>query len=193
MLDAVLGEELTEAPETTATYRFIVGDTLYAVETVKAGEALPRPEDPAAPEGTVFAGWTLEDGAPLFADADGDGAPDPVIIPADMPALEVNVLAVFAESAEQTAVEAPAMGLPTANALTYTGEPQALVTGDGPWLYSTDGETYAADVPTAVNAGEYAVYYRDAEAPESEPQLLTATIAKAEVTFTPPTAMTAEG
>ena len=73
-----------------------------------------------------------------------------------------------------------------ANELTYSGEAQALVAGDGAWLYSLDGETYVEDIPTAVNAGEYTVYYKAAEA--DDPQVITVTVAKADAEFTPPVA-----
>lgn len=83
---------------------------------------------------------------------------------------------------EELPVEVP----PVANALTYTGEAQPLVSVEGTWLYSLDGETYSAAVPTAVNAGEYTVYFKAAEA--DEPQVLTVTVAKADAVFTPPVA-----
>ena len=53
---------------------------------------------------------------------------------------------------------------PTANDLTYTGSAQALVTAGtatyGTMVYSLDGETYSAAIPTATNAGNYTVYYK---------------------------------
>ena len=91
-------------------------------------------------------------------------------------------------SVEEEASEA-APALPTANALTYTGEAQALVTGEG-WLYSLDGETYGEAIPTAIDAGEYTVYFKAAE--DAQPQTLTVTVAKADVVFTPPVAVTGE-
>lgn len=85
--------------------------------------------------------------------------------------------------------------LPAALDLTYTGEMQALVSDpeDGTILYSLDGETFGAEIPTAINAGEYTVYYKitaegDAEAIE-EIATLTVTIAKADVVLIPPTAL----
>ena len=90
---------------------------------------------------------------------------------------------------EQADGEAGASDLPVANALTYTGEAQALVTGEG-WLYSLDGETYSEEIPTAVDAGEYAVYFKAAGADEA--QILLVTIAKADVEFTPPVAAVGE-
>ena len=80
--------------------------------------------------------------------------------------------------------------IPTPNALTYTGEAQALVSAEGEWLFSLDGETYAAEIPAAVNAGEYIVYFKAAE--DAEPQTLAVAIAKADVVFTPPEAAVGE-
>ena len=59
----------------------------------------------------------------------------------------------------------PTVTAPTAIAgLVYTGSPQALVTAGstdfGTLLYSTDGENYSADIPTATNAGTYTIYYK---------------------------------
>ena len=54
---------------------------------------------------------------------------------------------------------------PTAiSPLAYNAKEQALVTAGtvnaGQILYSLDGETYGTDVPTAMNAGKYTVYYK---------------------------------
>ena len=53
---------------------------------------------------------------------------------------------------------------PAAQTLTYNGNGQQLVTAGealgGTMVYSLDGETYGGDIPTAVNAGEYTVYYK---------------------------------
>ena len=96
------------------------------------------------------------------------------------------------EEASEAAVEAepveeqPEVKAPVANALTYTGEAQALISAQGAWLYSLDGENYGEDIPTAVDAGDYTVYFKaDMDA---EPETLTVTVAKADVTFTPPVA-----
>ena len=88
-----------------------------------------------------------------------------------------------------TAPEEVSLVLPTPNALTYTGEAQALVSGEG-WLYSLDGENYSEEIPAAVNAGEYTVYFKAAEA--AEPQTLAVTVEKANVVFTAPVAATGE-
>ena len=114
--------------------------------------------------------------------------------------------------------------------LVYTGEPQALVIGptDGTVHYSLDGENFAPEIPTGINAGEYTVYYKRATATETSQEAdeaaaatareageeaveavaaeeaqeavqdaetediatLTVTIAKADVVFTPPVAIT---
>ena len=70
--------------------------------------------------------------------------------------------------------------------LVYTGEPQELITAqEGSWTYSLDGVTYTEEIPTGVNAGEYTVYMKEGEA---EAVVITVTIAKADVIFTPPVA-----
>ena len=258
-----LGELVSEGSEApvTVVYRFIVGDAEYQVQQVREGEAVLRPEDPAAPEGMIFAAWVLEDGAPLFADADGDGETDPVIAHADAQG-EVKVWASFAQSEEapveeqpaeeqpgeasqepsplgeggaaapeevvpqaeptideegegettssdspdgepaspegealsapeeQPAEEATTDGAPVANALTYTGEAQPLVTAGEGWLFSMDGEAFTADIPTAVDAGDYTLFFKAAE--DAEAQALTVTVAKADVVLIPPEAMTGE-
>ena len=95
------------------------------------------------------------------------------------------------EPTEEASLDAESDNLPTANELTYTGEAQALVSGEG-WLYALDGENYSAEPPTAINAGEYIVYYLPADAIDAEPQTLTVTIAKADVVFSAPVAATWE-
>ena len=95
------------------------------------------------------------------------------------------------EEPEQPAEEEPEQPEPVANALTYTGEVQMLFNGEATWLYSLDGVTYSEEIPTAINAGEYTVYYKADEA--DEPQSITVTVAKADVEFTPPVAAIGEG
>ena len=289
-----LGDLVSEGPEAPATvaYRFIVGEADYQVQQVREGEAVLRPEDPAAPEGMTFSAWVLADGAPMFVDADGNGETDPVIAHVDAQG-EVKVWASFAQGEEQPTEEQPTEEQPTeeapaeeqsaeepqkpspatersdsgeggaaapeevvsqeepttadetegettssdspdgepaspegealsapeeapveeqpteeapaeeapaeeasaddapiANALTYTGEAQALVTAGEGWLFSMDGEAFTADIPTAVDAGDYTVYFKAAE--DAEAQALTVTVAKADVTLIPPEAMTGE-
>ena len=289
-----LGDLVSEGPGAPATvaYRFSVGEAEYRVQQVREGEAVLRPEDPAAPEGMAFAAWVLADGTPLFVDADGDGEADPVIARADAQG-EVKVWASFAPAGEQpseeqlaeeqptdgvqepspategsdsgeggaaapeevvpqaeTAIdgegegettssdspegepaspkgealsapeetptdeqptdeqpadeqptdeqptdkqptdEQPANGAPVANALVYTGEAQALVSAGEGWLFSVDGEAFTADIPVAVDAGDYTVFFKAAD--DAEAQALTVTVAKADVVLVPPEAMTGE-
>ena len=91
---------------------------------------------------------------------------------------------------EQPAEEQPADGAPVANALVYTGEAQALVSAGEGWLFSVDGEAFTADIPTAVDAGDYTVFFKAAD--DAEAQALTVTVAKADVVLVPPEAMTGE-
>ena len=91
---------------------------------------------------------------------------------------------------EQPADEQPANGAPVANALVYTGEAQALVSAGEGWLFSVDGEAFTADIPVAVDAGDYTVFFKAAE--DAEAQALTVTVAKADVVLVPPEAMTGE-
>ena len=53
---------------------------------------------------------------------------------------------------------------PVANVLAYNGEAQALITAGstdfGTLLYSLDGENYSEEIPSAVNAGTYTIYYK---------------------------------
>ena len=289
-----LGDLVSEGPgaPVTVAYRFIVDEAEYRVQQVREGEAVLRPEDPAAPEGMAFAAWVLADGTPLFVDADGDGEADPVIARADAQG-EVKVWASFAQVGEQpseeqptdeqptdgvqepspategsdsgeggaaapeevvpqaeTAIdgegegettssdspdgepaspkgeaqsapeetptdeqladeqltdeqptdeqptdeqpadEQPTDGAPVANALVYTGEAQALVSAGEGWLFSVDGEAFTADIPAAVDAGDYTVFFKAAE--DAEAQALTVTVAKADVVLVPPEAMTGE-
>ena len=264
-----LGDLVSEGPGAPATvmYRFIVDEAEYRVQQVREGEAVLRPEDPAAPEGMAFAAWVLADGTPLFVDADGDGEADPVIARADAQG-EVKVWASFAPTGEQPSEEQPtdggqepspategsdsgeggaaapeevvpqaettidgegegettssdspdgepaspkgealsapeetptdeqptdeqpSNGAPVANAPVYTGEAQALVSAGEGWLFSVDGEAFTADIPVAVDAGDYTVFFKAAD--DAEAQALTVTVAKADVVLVPPEAMTGE-
>ena len=104
----------TDAPQTGApavdlnaevTYCFIVDDQEYASQTAREGDVILPPDAPEAPEGMAFDGWFLEDGTPLFCDADGDGRIDEVIAHPDGFTTLVNVDAAFvkAEQGETTA------------------------------------------------------------------------------------------
>ena len=80
---------------------------------------------------------------------------------------------------------------PTAKTLTYTGVAQALVVAGnatgGTLQYKLNDGTYAAEIPTAVNAGTYTVTYQvvgDANHNDAAGTTLTITIAKAALTVT---------
>ena len=72
---------------------------------------------------------------------------------------------------------------PTANALTYNGAEQALVTAGkttgGTMLYRLDDSKWSEQIPTAKNAGEYTVWYKvqgNAEYADVAEQSLTVTV-----------------
>lgn len=85
----------------------------------------------------------------------------------------------------------PTVTAPTANALTYNGTEQALVTAGkttgGTMLYRLDGSEWSEQIPTAKNAGEYTVWYKvqgNAEYADVAEQNVTVTVAKKSVTVT---------
>lgn len=85
----------------------------------------------------------------------------------------------------------PTVTAPTANALTYNGAEQALVTAGkttgGTMLYRLDDSEWSEQSPTAKNAGEYTVWYKvqgNAEYADVAEQNVTVTIAKKSVTVT---------
>lgn len=85
----------------------------------------------------------------------------------------------------------PTVTAPTANALTYNGTEQALVTAGkttgGTMLYRLDGSEWSEQIPTAKNAGEYTVWYKvqgNAEYADVAEQSLTVSTAKKSVTVT---------
>ena len=86
---------------------------------------------------------------------------------------------------------------PTAVAnLVYTGQAQTLIAAGsatgGEMQYSLDGQTYATTLPTGTNANEYTVYYKvigDANHNDVAAANMKATIAKADITPTAPTAV----
>ena len=85
----------------------------------------------------------------------------------------------------------PTVTAPTANALTYNGSEQALVTAGkttgGTMLYRLDDSKWSEQIPTAKNAGEYTVWYKvqgNTEYADVAEQSLTVTIAKKAVTVT---------
>ena len=85
----------------------------------------------------------------------------------------------------------PTVTAPTANALTYNGTEQALVTAGkttgGTMLYRLDDSEWSEQIPTAKNAGEYTVWYKvqgNAEYADVAEQNVTVTVAKRAVTVT---------
>ena len=85
----------------------------------------------------------------------------------------------------------PTVTAPTANALTYNGSEQALVTAGkttgGTMLYRLGDSKWSEQIPTAKNAGEYTVWYKvqgNTEYADVAEQSLTVTIAKKAVTVT---------
>ena len=85
----------------------------------------------------------------------------------------------------------PTVTAPTANALTYNGAEQALVTAGkttgGTMLYRLGDSEWSEQIPTAKNAGEYTVWYKvqgNAEYADVAEQSLTVTVAKKAVTVT---------
>ena len=85
----------------------------------------------------------------------------------------------------------PTVTAPTANALTYNGAEQALVTAGqttgGTMLYRLGDSKWSEQIPTAKNAGKYTVWYQvqgDAEYADVAEQSLTVTAAKKAVTVT---------
>ena len=85
----------------------------------------------------------------------------------------------------------PTVTAPTANALTYNGAEQALVTAGkttgGTMLYRLGDSEWREQIPTAKNAGEYTVWYKvqgNAEYADVAEQNVTVTVAKKAVTVT---------
>ena len=77
----------------------------------------------------------------------------------------------------------PTVTAPTANALTYNGSEQALVTAGkttgGTMLYRLDNSEWSEQIPTAKNAGKYTVWYKvqgNAEYADVAEQSLTVTV-----------------
>ena len=153
-------------------------------EVAPAGEEAPVDEQPAEEEAPVEEQPT-EGKAPVEEqtgeeETPVDEQPAEEEAPVEQPSEEAPV--VETAPAEETIAPAP-------NTLVYTGEAQPLVTGEG-WLYSLDGEAFSAEIPTAINAGEYTVYYKSGE--EGEALTLVITVAKADVEFTAPVVATGE-
>ena len=194
-IDAVIAHPDPLVPEVNVLARFVEAEEPAAEEPTEE-TAVEEPAEEPTDEEPAEEPVTEEPAEEPAAEepAEEPTVEEPTEEPAaEEPAQEPSIEEEASEPAQQPSVEEEASeaasALPTANALTYTGEAQALVTGEG-WLYSLDGETYSAEAPTAVDAGEYAVYFKAAE--EAEAEMLTVTIAKADVVFTPPVAVTGE-
>ena len=99
--DVELGGEDSASSEdggAVTTYWFMVGNALFSEQAVEDGEAIAKPDDPEAPEGSVFAGWFTEDGVQLFLDEEE-------ISHADVEAPFVNILARFEAAFDDTETE----------------------------------------------------------------------------------------
>lgn len=100
---------------------------------------------------------------------------------------------------EITKAKAVVTTAPTANTLTYTGNPQALVTAGeaegGTLVYSLEkGGNYDVVIPTGTNAGSYTVFYYvkgDANHSDTDPVQVEVTIKKADPDVTVPDNLTA--
>ena len=113
----------------TITYCFIALETLVASQMASDGDEIIAPDDPAAPDGMIFAGWELEDGTAVFTND------TPVIAHTDPIITEINVIAKFVEADSVSSDED--MGLEDEAA---TGDAET-VAGDE----STSNETEAAE------------------------------------------------
>ena len=200
--DAALNEETPSKEEPTTEEPTTEEATTEEPTGEEPTEEEPTVEEPTAEEPTA------EEPAAEEPTAEEPTAEEPVKDEDEAEGVEtVAEEAVVADAVDECEAEADESvealpELPTAMDLTYTGEPQALVSdpGEGAFLYSLDGENYSAEIPTAINAGEYTVYYKpatDAEEIEEAEDLdatdsLTVTIAKADVTLIPPIAFNAE-
>lgn len=93
-------------------------------------------------------------------------------------------------------VNPPSYSAPTAKQLTYTGEAQDLLNPGSSTIgniqYSTDETNWSTTVPQATNAGTYTVYWRfvGSELVYIDSTAINVTIAKANPTYTAPTAKT---
>ena len=197
-IDAVIAHPDPLVPEVNVLARFVEAEESTAEEPTEepaVEEPAEEPTDEEPAEEPAVEEPVAEEPAEEPTDEEPTEEPAVEEPAADEPAQEPSIEEEASEPAQQPSVEEEASeaapALPTANALTYTGEAQALVTGEG-WLYSLDGEAYSVELPAAVNAGEYTVYFIPADAIDAQPQTLTVTVAKADVVFTPPVAVTGE-
>ena len=112
-------------------------------------------------------------------------------------AADVQKLTDAAAAYEAARPFAPITTAPAAVAgLKYTGAAQALITAGevehGTLYYSLDGENWSEELPTAISAGAYTVYYKVTATDDYKdvaPQTIAADIAKADIDFAMPTAV----
>ena len=177
-------------------------NTVTADVSVKVEKAEPSCTAPTAIEGLEYTGkaqalltaGSTSDGKMLYS-SDGEGFNSDIPkgtnagsytaywkVQGDKNHLdsEVNTISV-------TIAPADAQGAPIPNVLTYNGKPQELVKageaegGEMQYALGEDGD-YSADIPTAVDAGSYTVYYKikgDSDHNDTEPQAMNISIAKA--------------
>ena len=183
MAVTVFAEEEVVWEEQTATEDVTYAESVFEEETIS--EEQTASEDPEyvfdEPAATIEEEITDED--TVFEEIAFD---ETVVQEASV--FEEQVVTEEVASAETAAGDEAATSA-AVEGLVYTGEPQELITAQGEmWLYSLDGEEYTSELPTAVNAGTYTVYMKEGETVET----VTVTIAKADVTFTPPVPNTSE-
>ena len=112
-------------------------------------------------------------------------------------AADVQKLTDAAAAYEAARPFAPITTAPAAVAgLKYTGAAQALITAGevehGTLYYSLDGENWSEELPTAIPAGAYTVYYKVTATDDYKdvaPQTIAAAIAKADIDFAMPQAV----
>ena len=157
------------------------GDPTLSVQTITYGQKVSD----IKLSGTMKVGETEVPGT--FTWDNGDYAPNAgtytaawTFTPDDTGEYKVvhGTVTIAVEKAEVTVTA------PKANTLTYTGQPQTLLTAGtaqgGQMVYSTDlSGTYTYTIPTGTNAASYTVYYKvlgDANHKDTQPESLTVTI-----------------
>lgn len=134
LTDGVIEDRVGERLPADAQYEVIKNDGGTDVGTY---DVVLRLKD------TVNYKWYVEAGSDIQLNEDGTEATVPFTITKAVPEITE---------------------IPAAKKLTCTGEPQELVTKGvttgGTLEYSLDGESWSTDVPKAVEAGAYTVYYR---------------------------------
>ena len=210
-----------EAKDYTITYKVEGTDNYNAVEasnpiTVTIAKATPTVTAPTAVEGLTYTGQEqalVTEGSTTggILQYSLDGGEYDEAIPTGIDAKDYTITYKVVGTDNYNGVEAgdpitvtiakatPTVTPPTAiEGLEYTGAPQALITaGDatgGEMQYSTDGESFSAEIPTGEDAGTYYIYYKVEEGGNynaveaGDP--ITVTIAKANATVTAPTGNT---